>query len=86
MTSSEEINMDATRQSLWCFILGQGFGKDFTGKVFLNFQDGGLCDVTPLPNRGLDIPRKMLPSKNFNGRMRLDCNLFTGTIIESIAI
>lgn len=78
--------MDATKQAIWCYIVECAFGKDFTGRIALEFKDGGLCNIDPNSREELKVPRKMLPSKNFNGHIQLDCNLFTGTIIESVVI
>lgn len=77
--------MDDLKKSIWCHVIQKAYGKDFHGRVVIRFEAGKVMSADPPLSSKMQIKsRALLPCKEFDGTITLDCNTFTGTIIESV--
>lgn len=77
--------MDDLKKFIWCSIIQKAYGKDFVGRVVIKFELGRVISADPPLVHKMKIKsRALLPCKEFDGTITLDCNTFTGTIIESV--
>jgi len=75
---------DDIRRSEWLWLVQNAYYKDFAGKVELKFECGALMSAVPHIDGKLKVPRRMLPRQDFSGSIFLDCDTFSGGLVETI--